>query len=81
MDAFQLADWFKWKSIDTPLHYINQTLVGMAENMGIKNIPMGRKETVEVHPSTKPKVERKKTEQEEESPIDIFAMLETQTEE
>ncbi len=59
MDAFQLADWFKWKSMDTPLHYINQTLAGMAENMGIKNIPKGRKETVEVHPSPKPKVEQK----------------------
>ncbi len=81
MDAFQLADWFKWKSMDTPLHYINQTLAGMAENMGIKTIPEGRKGTVEVHPSPKPKVERKETEQEEESPIDIFAMLGTQTEE
>ncbi len=53
----------------------------MAENMGIKTIPEGRKGTVEVHPSPKPKVERKETEQEEESPIDIFAMLGTQTEE
>ena len=39
MNLFQLMDWFKWKGTDTPAHYINQTLEGMAKQMGIKNIP------------------------------------------
>jgi len=62
MDAFQLADWFKWKSMDTPLHYINQTLAGMAENMGIKNIPtkiIKIAEPIE-EPTPPPKTELKK---------------------
>jgi len=63
MDAFQLADWFKWKSMDTPLHYINQTLAGMAENMGIKKIPeksIKIVEPIEEPKSSPPKTEPKK---------------------
>lgn len=39
LDAYALADWFKWTSMDMPLHYINQTMEKMADNMGIKNVP------------------------------------------
>jgi integrase len=39
MDIFQLKDWFMWKSVDMPAHYINKTLRGMAEQMGIEKIP------------------------------------------
>jgi len=70
MDAFQLADWFKWKSMDTPLHYINQTLAGMAENMGIKNIPTKISKILEpIEELTPvPKIEPKK----EKSVYDLF---------
>ncbi len=39
MDIFQLKDWFMWKSVEMPAHYINQTLKGMAEQMGIEKVP------------------------------------------
>ena len=39
MNIFDLKEWFMWKSVDTPAHYINQTLEGMAKQMGIRNIP------------------------------------------
>ena len=39
MNIFDLQKWFMWKSVDTPAHYINQTLEGMAKQMGIKKIP------------------------------------------
>ncbi len=62
MDAFQLADWFKWKSVDMPLHYINQTLEGMAKDMGIKNIPKGREERIiSLEPKPSPKSEKEKS--------------------
>ena len=36
MNAFQLKEWFEWKSMDTPGHYVRQTLKGIAEQMGIE---------------------------------------------
>ena len=39
MDIFDLQKWFAWTSVDTPAHYINQTLEKQAEQMGIKQIP------------------------------------------
>jgi len=39
MDIFNLQKWFMWKRVDTPAHYINQTLKGMAKQMGIENVP------------------------------------------
>lgn len=59
MGAFQLVDWFKWKSVDMPLHYINQTLEGMAKDMGIKEIPKGRAENIiSPEPRSSPKPEK-----------------------
>jgi len=34
MNAFQLKEWFEWKSLDTTGHYVKQTLKGMAEKKG-----------------------------------------------
>ena len=42
MDIFALKDWFQWKSVDTPAHYVNQSLEKQAKQMGIKQVPSRR---------------------------------------
>jgi hypothetical protein len=59
-DAFQLAKWSKWMSMDMPLHFSNHTLKGMAKDMGIKKVPGEEEELIE-QPAVPPKPEKGKS--------------------
>lgn len=64
LNAFELKDWFGWKSMDSAGHYVRQTGKAMAKALGIETLP-GRPEVMtkpilEPKSSPLPKTEPKK---------------------
>lgn len=58
MDVLSLQSWFEWKSADTPVRYVKQSLREMAEFMGIdeKDIPTRDKPLILKQPKIEEKI-------------------------
>jgi len=54
-DIYKLVEWFNWKSIETPLHYVRQTQKEQAEALGITEIPGRQKISKTQETASKPK--------------------------